>query len=93
MRELLILILIGTAAYLGYDDYYRQRPALERARGELQQLRDNPVRLAATPVPRAWAPANPTPPTWFQKQLNDGSSLELPRRHTRQGEQPVTPHP
>ena len=91
MRELLILILIGGVAYLAYDDYYKQRPALSQAQAEVQQLRQNPA-LAASPVPRVWIPVTPTPPAWFQKHLNEGPAVEMSHQHTRQGEQP-TPRP
>ena len=87
MRELLILILIGAVAYLAYDDYYKQRPALLQAQAEVQQLRQNPVRLNVR------APTTPTPPAWFQKRLDEGAALEMSRRHTRQGEQQTTPRP
>jgi len=89
MRELLILILIGAVAYLAYDDYYKQRPALLQAQAEVQQLRQN--QLAATP--RVWIPVTPTPPAWFQKRLDEGAALEMSRQHTRQGEKQTTPHP
>jgi hypothetical protein len=91
MRELLILILIGGVAYLAYDDYYKQRPALEQTQAEVQQLRQN--QLAATPASRAWVPVTPTPPAWFQKHLDEGAALEMSHRHTRQGELQTTPHP
>ena len=60
MRELLIVLLIGAVGYLAYDDYYKQRPALQQAQAEIQQLtaQDNPARPGA---------GNPTRPTWFQK--------------------------
>jgi len=94
MRELLILLLIAAVAYLAYDDYYKQRPALEQARasiqqltGERDQLRQNPVRLN----PRAQTAR--TPPAWFQKRLDDGSSsLDAARRH-RQKDEAASPHP
>ena len=92
MRELLILILIGAVAYLAYDDYYKQRPALLQAQAEVQQLRQNPVQLAATPVPRVWTPVTPSPPAWFQKHLDEGAALEMSRRHRRAGED-STSHP
>jgi uncharacterized membrane protein YebE (DUF533 family) len=88
MRELLILILIGGVAYLAYDDYYKQRPALLQAQAEVQQLRQN----AASPVSRVWIPVTPTPPAWFQKHLNEGPAIEMSHQHTRQGEQ-ATPRP
>ena len=93
MRELLILALIAAAGDLAYDDYYKQRPALLQAQAEVQQLRQNPAQLAASPVPRMWIPVTPTPPAWFQKHLDEGAALEMSRRHTRQGELPATPHP
>ena len=86
MRELLILILIGAVAYLAYDDYYKQRPALLQAQAEVQQLQQNSVRLSVR------APTTPTPPAWFQKHLDGGPAVEMSRQHTRQGEQ-GTPHP
>jgi len=75
MKEILILALIAAAGYLAYDDYYKQRPALEQARQQIQQLttQDNQV------PPRTSAPGNPTRPAWFQKKLNESSSsLERP---------------
>ena len=86
MRELLILILIGAVAYLAYDDYYKQRPALSQAQAEVQQLRQNAVPLNVR------VPTTPTPPAWFQKHLDEGAAVEMSRQHTRQGEQ-ATPHP
>ncbi|SRR5260370_40055513 len=77
MRELLILILIGAVTYLAYDDYYKQRPALLQTQAEVQQLRQSPVQLAATPVPRVWTPVAPSPPAWFQKHLDEGGNREL----------------
>jgi hypothetical protein len=82
MRELLILILIGAVAYLAYDDYYKQRPALLQAQADVQQLREK--QLAATP--RVWRPVTPTPPAWFQKHLDEGPAVEMSRQHTREGE-------
>jgi hypothetical protein len=95
---MLILVLIGAVAYLAYDDYYRQRPALQQARAEIQQLRQNSGHLAVTPgsqapAPRGWAPITPTPPAWFQKHLEEGPALEQSRQHRRQGEVPSTPRP
>ena len=94
MRELLILALIAATGYLAYDDYYKQRPALEQAQQQIQQLtaassqsRQNPARM------RTWTPRNPTPPAWFQKHLEEGSALEESRRHQRQGEVAGTPRP
>jgi hypothetical protein len=85
MREVIILLLIAAAGYLAYDDYYRQRPALENAQAEIQQLRQNPV-----PVAR-YAPVNPSPPAWFQKHLDDGSSIEQSRKHQHSDERGTQP--
>jgi hypothetical protein len=95
MKELLILALIGAAGYFAYDDYYKQRPALQQAQAEIQQLRQNPVppqisaRTSSTYIPIPLT----TPSTWFQKRLDEGSSLETSRQHTRQGEKASTPRP
>ncbi len=94
MRELLILLLIGAVGYLAYDDYYKQRPALLQAQAEVQQLRQNPAQLnvAAPNTRRIWIPVSPTPPGWFQKRLEEGSTLDNARRH-RQKDAEGTPHP
>jgi hypothetical protein len=75
MRELLILILIGAVAYLAYDDYYKQRPALLQAQADVQQLQQNSVRLSVR------APTTPTPPAWFKERIEAGASLDSSRRH------------
>ena len=94
MKELLLLLLMATVSFLVYDDHSK-RTLLEQAHGQIQQLtserdqlRQNPVNLnvAAPNTPRTWIPVNPTPPAWFQKQLDEGSSLEMSRRHTHKGE-------
>jgi len=101
MRELLILLLIGAVGYLADDDYYKQRPALEQAQRQIQQLTaassqagQNPAQLnvAAPNTRRIWIPVSPTPPAWFQKHLDEAPLTEAPRRHQRQGEQTNT-HP
>ncbi len=81
-------MLIGAAGYLAYDDYYKQRPALQQAQAELQQLRQNPVRLnvAAPGAPRAWIPVTPTPPAWFQERLDGASALDSARQHRQKDE-------
>jgi hypothetical protein len=86
MRELLILLLMAAVGFLVYDDHSK-RTSLEQAQGQIQQLtsereqlRQNPVRLNVR------VPTAPTPPAWFQKQLDEGSSLEMSRRHRHQSE-------
>ena len=82
MRELLILLLLGACGYLAYDDYYKQRPALQQAQTEIQQLRQNPPPVAASAPRPVYEPiTRRTPPEWFQKQLEPGSSLDSARRH------------
>jgi hypothetical protein len=94
MRGLLILALIAAVGYLAYDDYYKQRPALEQAQQQIQQLTATSNQARQNPAQtRTWTPAKPTPPAWFQKQLEEGSALEQSRRHQRQGEVPGTPRP
>ncbi len=89
MRELLILLLIAAAGYLAYDDYYKQRPALQQAQAEIQQLRQNPA-----PVAARYVPVNPPkPPAWFQKRVEQGSSLDTSRQHRQKDERASTPPP
>jgi hypothetical protein len=82
MRELLILILIGAVAYLAYDDYYKQRPALEQAQADVQQLREK--QLAATPRPVTQVRRLGFK-TWTK------ALAEMSRQHTRQGEKQAPP--
>ncbi len=77
-------MLIGAAGYLAYDDYYKQRPALQQAQAEIQQLRQNPVRLN---VRAPTAPTAPTPPAWFQERLENGSTLDSSRKHKQNDSQ------
>jgi len=88
MRELLILLLIGAVGYLAYDDYYKQRPALEQAQQQIQQLS-----ATSGQARRTWAPVNRTPPAWFEKRLDEGPALEQSQRHQRKDEVPGTPRP
>jgi len=88
MRELLILLLIGAVGYLAFDDYYKQRPALEQAQQQIQQLS-----ATSGQARRSWAPVNRTPPAWFQKHLDEAPLTEAPLRHHRQDEIPSTPRP
>jgi len=88
MRELLILLLIGAVGYLAYDDFYKQRPALQQAQTEIQQLHQNPAPVAGR-VPTH----SLTPPAWFQKRVNQGSSLDTARQHTQKDERASTPAP
>jgi hypothetical protein len=88
MREVLIVLLIAAAGYLAYDDYYKQRPALQQAQAEIQQLGQNPVGVGAR-VPTHTS----TPPTWFQKHLEESSStLDAARRH-KQKDEDTRPQP
>jgi len=92
MRELLILALIAAAGYLVYDDYYKQRPALQQAQAEIEQLRQNPAPATAR-TPMYVPTGHPAPPTWFQKHLDESSSaLDTARRH-RQKDEAASPHP
>jgi cytochrome c-type biogenesis protein CcmH/NrfG len=79
MKGLLLLVLIAAVGYLAYDNY-QKRGALEQAQAELQQLRQNPVRLNVR------APTAPTPPAWFQERLQDGSTLDTARQHKQKDE-------
>ena len=86
MRDLLLLVAIGVAAYLAYDDYSK-RSALKSAQAEIQRLntersqpeaaltRQNPIRA------RSYAPAPSTAPAWFQERLNERPSLDHAVRH------------
>ena len=93
MRELLIVLLIAAAGYLAYDDFYKQRPALQQAQAEIQQLRENPAVTAQPPRP-VYVPANPpSRPDWFRKRIEQGSSLDSSRQHTQKDERASTPAP
>jgi hypothetical protein len=65
--------LIAAARYFAYDDYYKQRPALEQAQAEIEQFQQNPI------VP-TYAPA--AKPAWFQKRVEQGSSLDSSREYS-----------
>src|SRR5262245_12077973 len=99
MREILILALIAAAGYLSYDDYYKQRPALEQARASIQQLTGERDRIrqdlapATASTPMYVPSGHPAPPAWFQKQLDESSSaLDAARRH-RQKDAETSSHP
>jgi hypothetical protein len=87
MRDLLLLILLGVAAYLGYDNYSK-RGALKAAQEEIQRLN---TEHSQTPdviqAPRhripatSYAPAAPSQPAWFRERLNQRPSLDEPVRH------------
>jgi hypothetical protein len=80
---------MAATGYLAYDDYFKQRPALEQAQVEIQQLREqqNSARVYSR------APASPARPAWFQKRVQQGSSLDASREHTQPGERASTPQP
>jgi hypothetical protein len=93
MREILILALVAAAGYLAYDDYYKQRPALEQARASIQQLTAERDQLRQNPARPMYAPTGHPAPTWFEKHLDESSSsLDTARRH-RQKEEEATPRP
>jgi hypothetical protein len=93
MREVLIVLLLAAAGYLAYDDYYKQRPALQQAQAEIQQLRRTPAHVDAR-VPTHIPISKPAPPAWFQQQLNESSSsLDAARQHTQKNERASTPRP
>jgi len=86
MRDLLLLLLLGVAAYLAYDDYSK-RNALKAAQEEVQRLNADRSQADQSPVrqrpiyARPYAPAAATPPAWFQERLNERPSLDEPVRH------------
>jgi hypothetical protein len=89
MRELLTVLLIAAVGYLAYDDFYKQRPALQQAQAEIQQLREQQN------APRVYsrAPASAASPAWFRKQVDQGSSLDSSRQHTQKDERASTSQP
>jgi hypothetical protein len=95
VRELLIVLLIAAAGYLAYDDLYKQRPALQQAQTEIQQLRENPAPVTAQPPRPVYVPTNPlSRPAWFQKRLDQSSAvLDDARQHTQKGQRASTPAP
>src|ERR1051325_8679053 len=97
MRDLLLFLLLGVAACLGYDDYSK-RNALKAAQEQVQRLnaehadgsqaeqslvRQRPI------YARPYAPTAASPPAWFQERLNQRPSLDEPVRH-RQSDQDGT---
>jgi hypothetical protein len=95
MRELIILLLIAAAGYLAYDDFYKQRPALQQAQAELQRLNQNPTAVSAAPRSPVYVPVNPPPsrPDWFRKRIEQGSSLDTSHQHRQKDERASTPAP
>jgi hypothetical protein len=94
MRELIIILLIAAAGYLAYDDFYKQRPALQQAQAEIQQLSQNPASVSAAPRSPARVPASPpNRPDWFRKRIDQGSSLDTSHQHTQERERASTPAP
>jgi hypothetical protein len=94
MKELIIILLIAAAGYLAYDDFYKQRPALQQAQTEIQQLNQTPAPVSASPRSPAYVPANArSRPDWFRKRIEQGSSLDTSRQHTQQRERASTPAP
>jgi Tfp pilus assembly major pilin PilA len=88
MRDFLLLIAIGVAAYLAYDDYSK-RSALKSAQAEIQRLNTERSQAAAAPTrqnptagrARSYAPAPSSAPAWFQDRLNERPSLDAAERH------------
>ena len=94
MRELIIVLLIAAGGYLAYDDFYKQRPALQQAQAQLQQLSQSPARVSAAPRSPVYVPANPPGrPDWFRKRIDQGSSLDTSRQHRQKDERASTPAP
>jgi hypothetical protein len=92
MRDLLLLLLLGVAGYLAYDDYSK-RNALKAAQEEVQRLNtersqgDQSVVRQSSFRARAYAPATQSsPPAWFQERLNQRPSLDEPVRHKQSDE-------
>jgi hypothetical protein len=86
MRDLLLLVLLCVAAYLGYDNYSK-RGALKAAQEEIQRLNTERNQTGVTQAPRhripatSYAPAAPSQPAWFRERVNQRSSLDEPVRH------------
>jgi hypothetical protein len=100
MRELLIVLLIAAAGYLAYDDFYKQRPALQQAQAQIQQINQNGTSVTGpvSAAPRSrplYVPTNPpSRPSWFQKRLDESSAvLDDTHQHTQKGERASTPAP
>jgi hypothetical protein len=88
MRELLILLLIGGVAYLGYDDYMK-RDALKQAQQDIQRLSQSqpaaaaPGRPGVRPGVTVW---NPSAPGWMQDRLSERPAMDSAVRHKQTGE-------
>jgi hypothetical protein len=92
MRDLLLLLLLGVTAYLGYDNYSK-RNALKAAQEEVQRLNSDRSQgdqstVRQRPIyARPYAPAAASPPAWFQERLNERPSLDEPVRHRHNEEE------
>jgi hypothetical protein len=85
MRDFLLVLLLAGVCYLGYDDYSK-RTALRELQQQLQQssVPANQVRQNIRPR----AVFSPTPPSWFQERIHEGSSLDGARQHKQEKERP-----
>jgi hypothetical protein len=94
MREIIIVLLIAAAGYLAYDDFYSQRPALQQAQAEIQQLHLTPAPATAQSARPVYVPrARPSQPDWFRKRVEQGSTLDTSHQHTQERERASTPAP
>jgi hypothetical protein len=95
MRDFLLLLLLGAVCYLGYDNYSK-RKALADAQRKAEQASATPAPTDQIPQkppqfnPRAITVLNPTPPSWFQERLREGSSLDSSRQHKQEDERDGT---
>jgi len=92
MKDAFLFLLLAAVAYLVYDDYSK-RDALKQAQDQIQQMSLNYQRHSSVQyVPRLQS--RPTTPSWFQRHLDQGSSLEQSKPHFHQDEQgAATPFP
>jgi hypothetical protein len=87
MRDFLIVLLVAGVGYLAYDDYSK-RAALQDTQRQLQELSASNTQQPGQRNLKPRPVFNPTPPSWFQERIHEGSSLDGAHQHKQEKERP-----